>query len=294
MIREGLDDLPPFTSAGVRFLLAAVVMAMLAPWLAPREGGTRPTLRLVAAMGVLNFALSYGVVYWAECSLPSGLVALLWAIYPMLMAAMGHVWLRGERLRGRQWIGFLGGFAGVGLLLGTDLPDIGGGAVTAGLVLLVSPLAVAFGTVIIKREGRGVCSVLLNRDAMALGAALLLMVALFTERDAPAAWTPRAVGSIVYLAIAGTVVTFGLYHWVLRFAPAHQLALIAYVTPVLALALGVALRNEPVGPNTLVAGLLILAGVTGVLAGGAPRKPPSIPDGAGNSQSGSEPADGVL
>lgn len=267
VIAEGLEDLPPFTSAAVRFAVAALVMALAAHLLAAREGGCAPPRHLVLAQGVLNFAGSYGIVYWTETRLPSGLVSVLWAVYPMMMAAVGHLLLPGERLRGRQWMGMAVGLVGVAVLFQTDLARIEGAGLV-GLVLLLSPLASAVGTALVKRDGAGVSSLLLNRNGMVLGALLLGLLALAVEGDAPAHWTPRALASIAYLSLMGTCLTFGLYYWAMRYAPAYQLSLIAYVTPVIALALGSLVRGERVTPGLLAGGALVLAGVALVMVVG--------------------------
>lgn len=86
VIRGGLRDLPPFTSAAARFTLAALVMTAVAGPIARREGGNRPKAWLWGVSGLANFATSYGVVYWCETRLPSGLVAVLWGVFPVLMA----------------------------------------------------------------------------------------------------------------------------------------------------------------------------------------------------------------
>jgi drug/metabolite transporter (DMT)-like permease len=261
VIREGLADLPPFTSAGVRFLVAALVVALLAPSLRAREGGAAPRAWLWIAVGSLNFGLSYGIVYWAETRLPSGLVALLWSLFPMLMAVSGHLFLPGERLRAAQWLGFALGFAGVALLFLTDLRSFGPAGVPTALVLCASPLVSAFGTTALKRHGSGASSALVNRNAMSLGAVLLLGAAALFERDADVRWSAAAAASVLYLALVGTVVTFTVYFWLLRHAPAYKLSLIAYVVPALALLLGWAVGGEPVTVHTLGGALLILAGV---------------------------------
>jgi len=266
VIAEGLDDLPPFTSAAVRFAVAALVMALVAHLLAAREGGSPPPRHLVLVQGALNFAASYGIVYWAETRLPSGLVSVLWAVFPMMMAGVGHVLLPGERLRGRQWLGMAVGLIGVAVLFRTDLARIEGAGVV-GLVLLLSPLVSAVGTGLVKRDGADVNSMLLNRNGMLLGALLLGTLAFALERDAPARWTPSAVASIAYLALMGTCLTFGLFYWAMRYAPAYQLSLISYVTPVIALALGSLVRSERVTPGLLGGGALVLAGVGLVLLG---------------------------
>ena len=113
VIREGLADIPPFTAAAARFLAAAILMLALAPRLARVEGGARPDLRMTLVMGVLNFGVSYAVVYWTETILPSGLVCVLWSTFPMMLALISHVWLPEERLVGRQWLGLAGGFLGI-------------------------------------------------------------------------------------------------------------------------------------------------------------------------------------
>jgi len=254
----------------VRFVVAFLVMAGAAHLLHRREGGTRPPVWMNAVMGVLNFGVTYGIVYWTETILPSGLVCVLWAVFPMMMAFSGHFWLPGERLRPANWAGFVLGFVGVVVLFFTDVETFGAGAIPAALILLLSPTAGAVSNTLVKRYGQDVSSVLLNRNGMFIGAALLLGLAALTERGAEIRWTGFALFSIGYLAIVGTVVTFGIYFWLLRYSPAHHLSLIAYVTPVVALLLGWIVRGETMGPDSLAGTGLILVGVYLVM--GRPRR----------------------
>lgn len=273
VIKFGLADLPPFTSAGVRFALAALVMTVASALLGGREGGVRPPRWLSLALGVLSFGVSYAVVYWSETRLPSGLVSVLWSVFPILMAVSGHWFLPGESLRAGQWLGFVIGFAGVGLLFFTDLKHFGAGAIPAALILLLSPLAATVGTTLVKRHGAGVSSLALNRDAMWIGASLLCIAAFTTERDVPLHWTGPAIFGVVYLAIVGTAVAFGLYFWLLRHRPANHLSLISYVTPAIALLLGALLGETPITRYTLAGSFLILVGVALAVRGhgGTPR-----------------------
>lgn len=273
VIQGGLEDLPPLGSAAVRFTLAAVLMTALGAGLARREGGARPTLRLSALLGTTSFALSYGIVYLTETRLPSGLVSVLWAVYPLLQAIAGHLFLREERLVPGQALGFLLGFLGVVGLFAHTLRALGPGALSAGALLLLSPVVSALGTTAVKRHGSGTSSLLLNRNGMWIGAALLWAAAAVAERDASVHWTPQAVFSVAYLAVFGTVVAFGLYFWLLRHTAANQLSVIAYVTPAVALGLGKLVRGEPVGPWTLLGLAGILAGVWLVHRGGRRRGP---------------------
>lgn len=267
VIRGGLVDVPPLTGAAARFVVAGTLMALLAPALARREGGGRPGWRLSVVLGTLNIAASYAIVYRTETVLPSGLVSVLWSVFPLMLGVLAHVWLPSERLVGRQWLGLVLGFAGVAALFATDLRGLGPAAVPAGLLLLLSPAVSAVGNVIVKRDGAHVSSALLTRNGMALGGALLCAAAWGAERDAPVRVSAAAVGSVLYLALFGSVVAFGLYFWLLRPAPAYELGMIAYVTPVIALLLGATVGDEPVGATTILGTALVLSGVALVLLG---------------------------
>jgi drug/metabolite transporter (DMT)-like permease len=260
VIADGLDRLPPFTSAAARFVVAALAMVVVVRVLGRREGGEAPPWWLSGTLGTLNFGASYAIVYWSETKLPSAVVSLLWGTFPLMMAAAGHLWL-GERLRGRQLAGFALAFAGVVLLFAKDLGRFGDAALGWAALALASPFVSCIGTTLVKRHGSRVNSLRLNRDAMAIGAAWLLACAAWLERDAPAEWNARAIASVLYLALFGTVFTFATYFWLLRRTSAYQLSTIAYITPALAILLGAGVRGEAVGPWTLAGAGLVLGGV---------------------------------
>jgi drug/metabolite transporter (DMT)-like permease len=261
VIAGGLQDLPPFTSAAARFLLAALTMSLLAPHIARREGGTRPPLGLSAVVGALNFAASYALVYWSETKLPSGLVAVLWAVYPLMMAISGRYFLAGERVGARQAVGFVAAFAGVVLLFTKDLERFGRDGIAAAALLLLSPAVSCVGTVVLKRRGAGFSSAYVNRDAMWVGALLLSLLALALERDVDSHWSAAAIASVAYLALIGTVLTFTLYFWLLRHTQAYRMSMIAYITPAIALTLGTLIGKEELTRWMLAGSALILVGV---------------------------------
>lgn len=264
VIQEGLADLPPLTSAGVRFVIAFAVMCAVAPRLARFEGGDPPPPKLWLIIGTTNFGISYAIVYTAETVLPSGIVSVLWAVFPLLMAVSGH-FLLAETLRPVHWLGFGIGFAGVAMLFVTDLDAFGPDAIPMALLLFVSPLVSVIGQTYLKRHGTGASSALMNRNAMGFGALLLVAAAAIFERDAEAHWTPQAIFSIVYLALIGTCLAFSLFFWLLRYAKATKLSVITFVTPVVALWLGWAFADEPVTLTTAAGAALVLVGVAMVV-----------------------------
>jgi drug/metabolite transporter (DMT)-like permease len=266
-IRLGLRDLPPFTSAAARFCVAGLVMAALAPILQPREGGLRPPAWLWLTTGSLIFAASYGILYWTEQVVPSGVAAVLWAVFPLLMAASGHFVL-GERLRPVQACGFVVSFAGVVTMFAGDLGGIGRAGLPMALLLFASPVVSAVGTTLVKKYGAGCSSVALNRNGMLFGALLLSAAAFLCERPLAVRWTPLAIGSLSYLAVVGTVTSFGLYFWLLRHAQANRLSLISYVTPCLALLLAWVVGDGTLQTATLLGTVLMVVGVVFVVGYG--------------------------
>jgi drug/metabolite transporter (DMT)-like permease len=261
VIKDGLTALPPFSAAAIRFTIAAAVFTLIAPRVARREGGARPRWWLSLCMGVFNFGVSYGVVYWGEQVLPSGLASVLWATFPMLVVLVSLPVLPDERLSMGRLLGFLVAFAGVALLFVEDLRALGSDALVVGAVFLVSPLSAAIGQVIIKRYGAGVSSAFLNRNGMWIGAGILWGLVAPFEDPLAIEWTWRAAASVVYLAVFGTVVTFGLYYWLLRHASSSAMSLIAYVTPVAAVALGAAAGGEALTGSLATGAGLVLLGV---------------------------------
>lgn len=259
-IRVCLEDQPPLSSAALRFLLAGLAMALLAPALRRRELAPPPRPWLWCVSGLTVFAGSYGVLYVAETVVPSGIAAVLWGIFPLLMAANGVLFL-GERLRPRQWIGFLVSFAGIVTVFAGDLGGVGRDNLGPACFLLLSPIVSAAGTTLIKKYGSGSSSVLMNRNGMLLGAVLLALVAFLREDVRPIAWTGPGVLATLYLALFGTTMTFGLYFHLLRTVPASQLSLISYVTPLLAMLLAAAVGDGTTDAAGWAGTALVLAGI---------------------------------
>ncbi|MCA8977020.1 MAG: EamA family transporter [Planctomycetes bacterium] len=232
-----LEQQPPLTSAAVRFLIAALAMAAVTPVLRRHENAPPPKAWLWVTAGLTNFSGCYGILYVTERVVPSGPAAVLWGIFPLLMATSGMLFL-GERLRPRQIVGTLLAFAGIVTVFGGNLGDLDSGNLGYSLLLLTSPIVSTIGTTLVKRFGSGSSSLLLNRNGMLLGSAVLAALAFSFERPTDMTWTVRGVLALGYLALLGTTMTFGIYFWLLRTTPASRLSLITYVTPVIAMLLG--------------------------------------------------------
>lgn len=236
VIRICLEEQPPLSSAAVRFVIAGIAMAAVTPMLRKRENAPPPPTWLWIVCGITNFGAGYGILYCAETVVPSGIAAVLWAVFPLLMAGSAVCFL-GERLTAKQWLGFGVSFGGIVAVFSGDLGGIGEHNIGYAWLLLLSPIIAAIGTTLVKKYGSNSSSVVLNRNGMLLGAAMLLLAAFVREDPLAMTWSLRATLATIYLAVFGTTMTFGVYFWLLRTAPASMLALINYVIPVLAMLL---------------------------------------------------------
>jgi drug/metabolite transporter (DMT)-like permease len=265
VIRVGLGGIPPFTGVALRFTIAGLLLLALARRFGVRLRPGRRERWLWLTNGVLSFSVSYSVVYWAEQYIPSGLAAVLFATYPLLVAPLAHVLLPAERLRPASTLGLLLGFSGVAVIFSDDLRLLGGGHVlTAALVMLLSPFVSAVSTVVIKRWGHDVHPLSLGAVPMLIGGIATGAIALAFERDRPLVFDVRSVGALLYLAVLGSGVTFTVYYWLLARTTATRVALISYLIPVVAVAIGAVAFGEPVRPRLLAGAALVLAGVAAV------------------------------
>ena len=262
VIRIGLRGLPPFTGVAMRFGIAAIVLFAVARAFGVRPDRDRRARVLGAVNAALAFSLSYGVVYWAEQWVPSGLASVLFSTFPLMVAVLAHFVLPGERIQTASAVGILIGFVGVLLIFSEDLTALGGQeTVKASLVFLLSPAAAAVANVVVKRWGRGVRPLSLTAPPMVATAVVMGAMAVIFERGRPLSFDASSVGALLYLAIAGTAVTFFLYFWLLDRLPATRLSLITYGIPVVAVSVGTLVLGEPFTRRMFAGAALVLIGV---------------------------------
>lgn len=261
-IRVGLSGLPPFTAVAIRFTIATAILLAIARIAKIKLGAQPHEKTLWILNGFLFFSVSYGVVYWSELYVPSGLASILFATFPLLVALFAHWLLPNEPLRKGTGLGAVLAFAGVVVIFSEDLARIGGPkTVTAAAVLLLSPLVSSVSSVLVKRWGAGIHPISLAAVPMAIAAAVMGILAIAFERSQPVTFDAATIGSLVYLSVFGSALTFTLYYWLLRHVKASRVALIAYATPVIAVITGVVALHEPLTARFVVGGVLVIAGV---------------------------------
>lgn len=263
-IRIGVHEVPPLLFAAMRFGTAG--LALLVWTIAKREQMPRGkqwfTLTLLAA---LIFLCDYGLLFWAELRVPSGIAAVMLATIPAFMALSEIIFLRTQKLTVRLAVALLIGIGGVAVLMSRSL-NLGGAPIDqkGALALLGASvtwsIASAFPKMMPVPESKSVSSAM----QMFLGGLMLLAVAggagEFT-RFHPAVVSGAVWWALVYLIVAGSIIGFTAYVWLLHHESPTKVGTYAYVNPVVAVLVGYFLGGEALDARILVGAACVLVSV---------------------------------
>ena len=261
-IKLGLADLPPITFAGIRFVISCAILFPLV-WLRHLSlPKTRGEWILLVGTGVLSFSLNYGLVFWAEQYITSGLAALLQAMLPAFGLILAHIYVPAERITLVKIAGVVLGVCGVGVVFSNQLAISGRLALAGCVGMVLSAFFAAYSNVLVKTHGRNLNPAVIAAFQMFFGLIPLLLYGITLEGNPVSfRWTAIAVLSLLYLAVVGSVVAFLLYYWLMQNMDVTKTMLISLVTPVVAVILGMIVLDEQLSWRTLVGGAMIIAGI---------------------------------
>ncbi len=261
-IKVGLEGAPPFLAASLRFFIAASILLPLALLLRATWPKGRVEWSVVVFVGVVLFVFNYALIYWAQSvGLESALAAILFATMPFQTALMAHALVSRERLTGLKTLGIGMGFAGIFLIFGGGVTNIGPERILPMLAVVLSATAASAASVAVKRWGANANLYSWNALSMAIGAVGLLLFSLGAGEPLIAPAWPEGVLSILYLAVFGSVITFVGYIRLLRTFPVTTVSLIAFITPIVAVFLGLAVAGESLAPLAAVGAGITLGGI---------------------------------
>ncbi len=276
-IRIGDRELPPLLFAAMRFLAAGIIIVGVLM----AKGESLPTARQwlsASTIALLIFAISYGLLFWTEQRVPSGLAAVVLAIIPVFMALAEIVILRTQRLTLRLAIALLIGICGVAILMARSLNLSGTPIDPAGAVaLIIGAMIFSIGSVLSRKLPLPASKIMSAGAQMLAGGTLLAIVstALGEYRGFhPAAVSAAAWLALVYLIVPGSIIAFSAYVWLLHCQSPTKVGTYAYVNPVVAVLLGYFIAKEALGLRTIVGTLFVLVSVVLITTAKA-KKPAS-------------------
>jgi drug/metabolite transporter (DMT)-like permease len=278
-IRIGVEEMPPFLMAALRFTIAGLVLFV---WMMLKDK-TWPTRREwlgATILGALMFLMDYSILFWAETHVPSGIAAVVLATIPMFIALLEIIFLRTLRLTLSLGLGLLAGILGVVALTNSSSSLSSGGATLylAGVfALLAAALSWAIGTILTKKLTLPTSKAMSSALQMLTGGIQLFGLTLVSGEFAyfhPAQISLRAWLSLAYLIVAGSLIAFTAYVWLLDHEAPTKVGTYAYVNPVVAVIFGYFFAGESLGSRTILGTTFVLISVVTItLMSGKARRP---------------------
>jgi len=260
-IKIGLDDAPPFLSAGARFLLAAV---LLYPFMKLRGLKIPRDWRILSTMiytGLFAISISYGLVYWSEQYISAGLTAVLFSSFPFFVLIFSNFMIADDGFSFKKIVGSIVGFSGVAVIY-VDSINLESTIILWGTTaIVVSAVFTAFSNVVIKKHSESLDPIVLTVVQMICGAIPLLTVGFLFENVGDFKFTVKSIGSLFYLAILGSCVAFIAYYWLIRQVKVTTASLIILVIPVVALFLDWLFLDQLLSWRILAGSGLVISGV---------------------------------
>jgi drug/metabolite transporter (DMT)-like permease len=216
-------------------------------------------------VGLVLFGADYGLIYWGEQYIESGLTAILFATLPLITIFFAHVYVPGDRITKRKMAGTILAFLGVVSLFANSV-RLDPSKSLPMLAIIASAVCAAASAVATKRYGHALHPASLTATAMLVGAVILTGMSLASGEGFGVPSDAQTWGAILYLALAGSVFTFMVYFTLLKTWSVTSLSFISVFTPAIALALGFLVLGERLTIWTAIGAVLILAGVTLALA----------------------------
>src|SRR6184192_1072954 len=274
VIKIGLRDLPPISYAAIRFVLAVIVLLAVSTGrvrLLPQRASDYVVLVFT---GVLMFAVNYGLLFWGELHVSSGLAAVLQATIPIFGMVFAHLMLPDEPLRLQKLVGALLALGGVTIICERLLGFNGLMAFWGGLGIIVGAASAAFSNVLLKSRNMQLAPAMIAAWQMIFGAAPLLLIGVIAEGNPlKFHWNTVSILCLLYLAVIGSALTFLLLYWLMPRMTVARLQAISLITPPGAVALGWALGGETFSLWSLLGGCLVLAGVWMIFRKGEEAEP---------------------
>ncbi|WP_445489903.1 DMT family transporter [Niallia sp. 03133] len=260
-IKVGIDaGFPPFLSAGIRFLLAGLLIFI---YFYSKNRSVLSLLfrkELVAAGFSLTF-ITFACLYWAEQYVTSGIAAILSATGPMLIIILQSVFLK-KGISKISLAGILIGFIGVMLLFSPGLTiEVNGQWIIGCGIILIGEIGYAAGTIYSSKLISSLPSqspIVLNAIQMIYGGVFLLIIAFIAKENIPAS-SKEGLLAIIYLTVAGSMIGHTIYYYLVAKTNAFLPSTWLYVSPIIALTIGRFYYHEYFHPIMLIGAFFIIA-----------------------------------
>jgi drug/metabolite transporter (DMT)-like permease len=219
------------------------------------------SIRLYVLMGILSFVIPFGLVYWAEQFVPSGLASVLFGVYPFFVAIFSFFRIPHESIGKIKILGMSLGFIGIAVIFSDSFTTNLSVLFIGMAAVALSGIMQAWMAVTIKRSGKHLNPLSMNLIPMFIAGITGLIIGFMFEDLSKIKIDNTAIISVLYLAFFGSVVTFTSFYWLMKKINVVLLSLIAFITPIVALFLGWIFYKETLTSQHLIGSSFVLLGL---------------------------------
>jgi drug/metabolite transporter (DMT)-like permease len=260
-VKLGLETVPPLCSVGLRFSLATALLGVAVARKKIATPKQRSFWVLAGIMCATSFTVPFGLIYWAQQRIDSGIAAILFATFPLWVALLSGFFLPEEKMTPARWLGIILGFTGIAVIFRGSFQNLDSYPDSAMAAVLIGAAIQAFGLIALRKMGSAFNPVILNFWSLMLSAIAVMSFSFIGEDYSTLNLGGKAMLSIIYLAAFSTVLTFVVYFWLAARVEAVVLSFTAFITTVLAVLTGVFLMAETMTADVLFGSIIVLAGI---------------------------------
>ncbi|MDG1090220.1 MAG: EamA family transporter [Candidatus Marinimicrobia bacterium] len=253
---------PPFFGVGFRFFLSGLLFFLIIFFRKESIPFNKQAIKLYLSFGLLNFALSYGITYWATQYVYSSISSILWGLFPLFTSVMAHFMLSGddnEKLTSNKLKALFLGFIGMVFIGSNQSIDLQSQSFLAIMVLVGAIIIAAWPSVLYKKYNDVVGPYQMNAVCQVLTGVIMLSLSYLLKEDlAQIVWTDQLLFASAYLVLFGGVISWGIYFWLYQYLSVTQVTYVAIFPPIVAIILGWIFLNEVLSAKEIIGTIFIL------------------------------------
>lgn len=253
---------PPFFGVGFRFFLSGLLFFLIIFFKKESIPFNRQAIKLYLSFGLLNFALSYGITYWATQYVYSSISSILWGLFPLFTSVMAHFMIpedNNEKLTTNKMLALFVGLIGMIFIGSNQVIDLESQSFFAIMILVGAIMIAAWPSVLYKKHSDVVGPYQMNAVCQVLAGVVMLTLSYILKEDlSPIVWDNQLILASVYLVIFGGVISWGIYFWLYQYLSVTQVTYVAIFPPIVAITLGWIFLNEVLSAKEIIGTMFIL------------------------------------
>lgn len=261
VIKLSLNYVPPFLNLGTRFLFSAIAIYFVMLYTKTKLDLSKSSIIIYILLGLFSYSIPFSLVYWAEQTIPSSLASILFGMNPLFVAALSSFFIKEEFLSFNRITGILTAFIGLVFIFKNGLKIELDRYFFGMIAVVTSALMQASIAVLIKKKGGHLNPLSMNFIPTLIASFILISIGLMKEGLSSFQFSIEPLLMILYLAIFVTVFNFTAYYWLLKKISVVILSLTSFITPVIAVFIGVLIGGEKLSKNILSGALFVLVGI---------------------------------